>query len=193
MPFLVNKGAEKMKNYTVEDFIFTKEIAVASGSYQYDINDVSKGKWEINYSNILTKLIQIAGSICHFYASDLFIDWCSLEHELTKREIEKKKILFGFRESGVDHTLYVLNRLNMQASAYSYETTYKAVYMIELYINEYGDLEMKLGEADVKFKKLYDFICTILENALGEDECTDEENEIYSDCANLKCSLESIL
>lgn len=180
-----------MKEYTIDDFIIIKELMTVSGNYQYNMFDPSKGKWIINSSDILTKLIQVAGRECQSYAGDLFISWCTLEHELTKKEIENRKFLFGFRELGVDHTSYVLNHLNSPALS-SYENTYKAVYMIELSVNEYGDLEMKLGEADIKFKKLYDLVCAVLENAPEEDECTDEENEIYADCTNLKCSLETI-
>lgn len=179
-----------MKEYTVNDFIITKELTTTSGNYQYDMFNPSKGKWVINSSDILTKLIQVSGKVCRCYASDLFISWCTLEHELTKKEIENRKFLFGFREMGVDHAPYILNHLNNPALS-PYENTYKAVYMIELFINEYGDLEMKLGEADIKFKKLYDVVCAVLENAPEEDECTDEENDIYADCANLKCTLSS--
>ena len=32
-----------------------------------------EGKWEINYSSILTRLIQEAGRWCEYYASDLFV------------------------------------------------------------------------------------------------------------------------
>lgn len=41
-----------------------------------------QGNWEINYSSILTKLIQEAGRWCEHYASDLFITW---KHNIDKK------------------------------------------------------------------------------------------------------------
>ena len=62
----------------------------------------------INYSSILTRLIQEAGRICEFYASDLFIDWRSIVKALEDGTIETGSYLFGFRDSGVDEAKSVL-------------------------------------------------------------------------------------
>ena len=46
----------------------------------------SKGKWEINYSSILTKLIQEAGRWTERYASDLFLGWKEIDEILSNPE-----------------------------------------------------------------------------------------------------------
>lgn len=43
-----------------------------------------------------------------------------------------------------------------------------------------------------KFKELYNLVMTILMDAPEEDECTDEENEVYAECQNLKETLEEL-
>lgn len=65
----------------------------------------SKGKYEysLNYSSILTKLIQEAGKICLSYASDLFILWnYDVEKKLETGELINETLKFGFRQNGVD-------------------------------------------------------------------------------------------
>lgn len=62
--------------------------------------------WDINYSDILTELIQYAGRYCESYASDLFIIWkYSVEQKLMDRELESYTLTLGFRDMGVDHEL----------------------------------------------------------------------------------------
>lgn len=41
-----------------------------------------------------------------------------------------------------------------------------------------------------KINELYNNLCDLLDNAPDEDQCTDEENEMYADMANLKDSIE---
>ena len=48
------------------------------------------------------------------------------------------------------------------------------------------------NEEKRRLKNLYSILCDVLLDAPEEDECTDEENAIYADCANLICSLETI-
>ena len=62
--------------------------------------------WDINYSDILTELIQYAGRYCESYASDLFIIWkFCVDQKLKDRELESFTLTFGFRSMGVDHEL----------------------------------------------------------------------------------------
>ena len=56
----------------------------------------SKGKWEINYSSILTKLIQEAGRWTERYASDLFLGWRLMKFLV----ILSRKVLPEFSHSG---------------------------------------------------------------------------------------------
>lgn len=67
----------------------------------------SGGGWNINYSSILTKLIQEAGRWCESFASDLFVDWTRIEEKLKKGGDINDIYLFGFRQSGVDHADWV--------------------------------------------------------------------------------------
>lgn len=60
--------------------------------------------WRLNYSSILTQLIQYAGRFCESYASDLFIIWkYCVEDKLKDYNLESYSVTFGFRDSGVDH------------------------------------------------------------------------------------------
>lgn len=91
------------------------DIIEATGSW----NDY-KECWDINTSDILTRLIQVAGRLCERYASDLFISWKQIENILKDYEYSDGKFLFGFRKDGVDHTEYILNRLNDGTELYYY-------------------------------------------------------------------------
>ena len=86
------------KTYTLEDFTMESVMKEATGEWS---NDIFSGEkcWNINYSDILTFLIQKAGTICKNYASDLFISWSSLENEMKQdgQEYAGGKYLFGFR------------------------------------------------------------------------------------------------
>nr|DAR04666.1 MAG TPA: hypothetical protein [Caudoviricetes sp.] len=62
----------------------------------------------INYSSILTRLIQEAGRICESYASDLFIDWRLIMEALEDGTMESGSRLLGFHDSGVDEAKSVL-------------------------------------------------------------------------------------
>lgn len=100
------------------------------GSLQY-------GKWEINYSSILTKLIQEAGRWCKFFASDLFILWdLNIETPLKEKTINTGAFVFAFRESGVDglgHYAYHKDEPNY----------YRAVWFLDIIIEE-GKITMTL-------------------------------------------------
>lgn len=65
--------------------------------------DPDTGKWMINCSSILTRLIQEAGRWCQDYASDLFIHWkYQVDLKLEAGEMKTNSIIFAFRSSGVD-------------------------------------------------------------------------------------------
>ena len=57
----------------------------------------------INYSSILTKLIQDAGRLCDIYASDLFINWqCKIVEPLEKGELRNQVYTIELRQNGVE-------------------------------------------------------------------------------------------
>ena len=68
------------------------------------------GHWDINYSDILTQLIQSCGRYCKRYASDLFIDWQDVVRELEKGEPINETYIFGIRTDGVDHKSFYEQR-----------------------------------------------------------------------------------
>lgn len=67
------------------------------------------GHFEINTSSILTRLIQDAGRWCEHYASDLFIQWNTVERIVSELKPcnENLEFKFGFREMGVDHNEWI--------------------------------------------------------------------------------------
>lgn len=142
------------KDYTLEDFTLESVMKEETGRWSNDI--FGKECWNINYSDILTFLIQKAGTICKHYASDLFIFWSSLENEMKKegQEYAGGKYLFGFRELGVDHDNYVLSRLN-NYGVEGLKKDVKELYMLEVSITRkestyIGDgIKMQLGKIDM--------------------------------------------
>lgn len=143
------------KTYTLEDFTMESVMKEATGNWSGDIFSGEKC-WNINYSDILTFLIQKAGTICKNYASDLFISWSSLENEMKKegQEYAGGKYLFGFRESGVDHDNYVLSRLN-NYGVEGLKRDVKELYMLEVSIKKSdvyymgNEIKMQLGKIDM--------------------------------------------
>jgi hypothetical protein len=69
------------------------------------------GRIQIRTCDILSRLIVEAGRFCDSYASDLFIDWQSLEEELEAGTIKTGIWLFGFKEHGVDHDNFIFSHL----------------------------------------------------------------------------------
>ena len=79
-------------------------------------------EWNINYSSILTKLIQDAGRYCDAWASDLFIIWkYDVDNRLQNRDTQSFTIKFGFRDTGVDHD----DSLDTEMEYKTVETNYK--------------------------------------------------------------------
>lgn len=144
-----------MENFELESVLMDAKGTWSNDNpYNYGIS--FDGKFDINYSSILTFLIQTAGRICKHYASDLFITWSSLEEKLKNNpEYKGEKFLFGFREMGVDHNAFVLSRLNNYGKE-RMEKEIKELYMVEINTEEhygifgnleYIDITMKLGKA----------------------------------------------
>lgn len=93
---------------TINDFkAMNSEVLETSGELTVNLF-TGERTVSINYSSILTRLIQEAGRICESYASNLFIDWRSIVEALEDGTIETGSYLFGFRDSGVDEAKSVL-------------------------------------------------------------------------------------
>lgn len=65
--------------------------------------------WEINVSDILTKLIKEAGRLCDSYASDLFVTWKEIQQKLDNGTMQSTRYVFAIRDSGVDHAPWYEN------------------------------------------------------------------------------------
>ena len=101
----------------------------------------SKGKWEINYSSILTKLIQEAGRWTERHASDLFLGWEEIDEILTNPITESTFRIFAFRESGVDGDMFYENN---KSNLYYY----RAVWKLEINLIDIGKIEMVLRKVN---------------------------------------------
>lgn len=117
--------------YTLDNFKFDSVTEESRGRWEQSQKDPGKGMFVINYSSILTRLIQVAGHICSRYASDLFIDWIGIDKSLKDRAYEGGRYLFGFRENGVDHAAYVLGRINGYGMQH-FESQIKELYMLDI-------------------------------------------------------------
>lgn len=135
-----------MKEYTIDDFGFKTVTEEAHGYWEQSQRDPQKGMYVVNYSSVLTALIQIAGRICKRYASDLFIDWKSIDAAFRDKSYNGGRYLFGFRENGVDHAAYILGRLNDSWMRYKHQI--KEIYLLEIKVEratEYPDeIEIRL-------------------------------------------------
>lgn len=138
---------------TIDDFkmgsvLFTAEGYWVNANHYY--NGISEeGKFDINYSNILSFLIQKAGSICKHYASDLFITWNYIQDKLKDSHYKGDKILFGFREMGVDSNGFVLSRCNNYGIE-DMNDEIKELYVLDIKVDEDFYMTMELRKAMLK-------------------------------------------
>ena len=96
-----------------------------------------EGKWEINTSSILTRLIQEAGRWCESYASDLFVQWkYGIDQKLDNGTLYTDTFVFAFRDSGVDSEEWYENHKN----EHNY---YRAVWFLDV-LTDKGKIKMML-------------------------------------------------
>ena len=96
-----------------------------------------EGKWEINTSSILTRLIQEAGRWCEHYASDLFVKWkYEIEQKLDNGTLETDTFIFAMYNNGVHHKKWYENHKN----EHNY---YRAVWYLDVLTDE-GKIKMTL-------------------------------------------------
>ena len=131
---------------TINDFkAINNEALETSGELRVNLF-TGERRVGINYSTILTRLIQEAGRICEFYASDLFIHWRSIVDALEDGTIESGSRLFGFRKSGVDEAgsiLYWRNETSRALPDYYY-SIWRLDIDVELVAPGRMDVRMKL-------------------------------------------------
>ena len=115
----------------------------------YGSSTVSNGvrKQDVNYSDILTKLIQDAGRICDNYASDLFIHWkYDIIEPMEKCELTTTTYEIGFRKCGVEMGEKGSERWNTRLKTFGSEI----VKMMELEIicekaDMFGDYNIRMN------------------------------------------------
>ena len=125
--------------------MYTIEKDFSRMTYGTKTTEVFGRDFDINYSSILTKLIQECGRLCESYASDLFITWNSIDKKLKEKTMETSVYLFGIREMGVDHNEFVLSRYNNNGCYAKHE--YRKIYRLDVII-EGDSIRMKLYEID---------------------------------------------
>lgn len=125
--------------------MYTMEKDFSTKTYYSKVIEERGRDFDINYSSILTKLIQECGRLCESYASDLFITWNRIVRELERETMETSSYLFGIREMGVDHTEFVLSRYNN----YGYQAMceYRKIYRLDVIVAE-DLIKMKLYEIE---------------------------------------------
>ena len=101
--------------------------------------------FDINYSSILTKLIQECGRLCESYASDLFITWDSIVQKLKEKTMQTSVYLIGIREMGVDHNEFIVHRYNNNGCYAKYE--YRKIYRLDVIV-ESDLIRMELYEIE---------------------------------------------
>lgn len=130
--------------------MYTIEKDFSRMTYRKDIIEAYGRDFDINYSSILTRLIQECGRLCESYASDLFITWNGVAQKLKDKTMETSVYLFGIREMGVDHNEFVLSRYNNNGCYAKYE--YRKIYRLNIIVE--GDLiRMELYEIERPFSE----------------------------------------
>ncbi|MCC2255547.1 hypothetical protein LKD70_14175 [Ruminococcus sp. CLA-AA-H200] len=123
-------ATEKLKKRFAGKKLITTQLR-SNGEYRID--DKKQLDHFINYSSILTRLIQEAGTVTTSYASDLFISWESFLEEVEKKmatmaDFEYTTFL-GFRQRGVDGPEYIEARLS---NPETYGNPYLSIFQLDL-------------------------------------------------------------
>lgn len=107
--------------YTLEKFKEEAEFQQPVGIMEDDVFRFGY----LSSSTILSTLIQQAGRFAESHASDLFIEWKSVEKKIFKMaDGECADFMFGIRAQGVDGTDEILCRLNGGHKKYFYRCLY---------------------------------------------------------------------
>lgn len=145
----MEKSRITIDDFKMESVLFTAEGCWVNANQYY--NGISEeGKFDINYSSILSFLIQRAGGICKHYSSDLFITWCYIHDKLKDSHYKGDRILFGFREMGVDSNGFVLSRCNNYGIDGMHDEI-KELYILDIKVDEDSYMmRMEFGKAVLK-------------------------------------------
>ena len=130
------------KEYGFEDFR-VNEYAYKPISADGRISSYT-GHYDINYSSILTRLIQEAGRFCGRFASDLFIDWnCIVSKIEAAEDGETHTFLLGFRADGVDGNTFIFSRYNNYGDSARHK--YRSLWRLDILTHDEDEITMYLG------------------------------------------------
>ena len=133
--------------------MYTIEKDFSRIAYNAEIIEAEGRDFNINYSSILTKLIQECGRLCESYASDLFVYWNTINEKLQEKTMETSTHLFGIREMGVDHNPFILSRYNNSGCYSKHE--YRKIYRLDIIVED-DSIRMKLYEIDRPYSERSD-------------------------------------
>ena len=133
--------------------MYTIEKDFSRIAYNAEIIEAGGRDFNINYSSILTKLIQECGRLCESYASDLFVYWNTINEKLQEKTMETPTHLFGIREMGVDHNSFILSRYNNSGCYAKHE--YRKIYRLDIIVED-DLIMMKLYEIDRPYSERSD-------------------------------------
>lgn len=112
---------------------------------EQDEKGTENARLNINYSDILSRLIVEAGTVCKHYASDLFISWESLLMDISNVQGRFAEInrFFGFREDGIDNGKDIETILS-SPEVYG-KNPYKSIFKLTVIMDkEHGRMVMSL-------------------------------------------------
>lgn len=114
----------------------------------------------VNCSDIATKLIQEAGRYCESHASDFLITWENVTEALRLYKTDRTRpvlVIFGLRESGVDHAQFILSvhKSNKHTCGYL-GLYYRKIYAVEITSGNKSD-EIIVTLKDIKHQLTHRF------------------------------------
>lgn len=120
------------------------EVLETTGDY-ITVPEIQRNKLDINYSEILSRLMKEAAEKCHNYASDLFISWESMLLELsTAPKPDTFVEYFGFRDLGVDHETFISVKLE-NPLLYG-KNPYHSIFRLEIIMKKDSSITMVLTQ-----------------------------------------------
>ena len=116
------------------------------GIYENDVREsIENEAWltslkDCNFSTEWSRLINEAGRWCESYASDILIDFETIEAYLGQlangEESEGREFWFGFRQSGVDGLSFIRSRTERDYASHTYRAVWRWSFTVEE--REYG-------------------------------------------------------
>lgn len=122
---------------------FAKKV-FRKGTFVMNANGICD--WDgVNLSDMCTFLIQQAGRFVEHQASDLFIEWKSVEKLVLDDGAEPGDtvFLFGLREDGVDSSTQVFDRLKFRIWG---NTVYRKLYALYVNCGWCGEVYLELRD-----------------------------------------------